>query len=106
MVKTVTRATLAGSVRREVGLSRIESERFVEAAIGEIADALAADGTVKIPDFGSFVVRARAARPGRNPNTGEPVTIAARRVAVFRPSRMLKARVNGRRGETNGETCG
>ena len=91
---TLTRAELAKAVWREVGLSRAESERFVEAVIEEMTAALAAGGKVKILNFGSFVLRAKGARPGRNPKTGEPVPIAARRVVAFRPSRKLKEGVN------------
>ncbi len=89
-METVTRASLTEAVRREVGLSREESERFVEAAIGELTGALAAGEKVKITNFGSFVVRVKGARMARNPKTGEPAPVAARRVVAFRPSRMLK----------------
>ena len=93
-VGTLTRAELAKAVWREVGLSRAESERFVEAVIEEMTAALAAGGKVTILNFGSFVLRAKGARLGRNPKTGEPVPIAARRVVAFRPSRKLKEGVN------------
>ena len=101
---TVTRASLTEAVWREVGLSREESERFVEAVIGEIAGALAAGEKLAIANFGRFAVHAKGARPGRNPKTGEPVPIAARRVVAFRASRKLKEGVdramadNGRGG--------
>ena len=93
-METVTRATLTVAVWREVGLSRKESERFVEAAIGEVIAALAAGENVTIANFGGFAVRAKAARPGRNPKTGEPAVVPARRVVAFRPSRKLKEGAN------------
>lgn len=87
---TLTRARLTEAVYREVGLPRIESERLVETTIGELTAALAAGERVTIVNFGSFAVRAKGARMGRNPNTGEPAPIAARRAVVFRASRALK----------------
>ena len=93
-METLTRAGLAKAVWLKVGLSRAESEHFVEATIEELTAALAVGGKVTILNFGSFVLRAKGARPGRNPKTGEPVPIAARRVVAFRPSRTLKEGVN------------
>ena len=93
---TLTRAGLADAVWREVGLSRAESERFVEAVIEAVSEGLAAGDAVKIPYFGSFVPRDKGPRPGRNPKTGAPATIAARRVVAFRPSRVLKDGINRR----------
>ena len=87
---TVTRASLTDAVWREVGLSREESERFVEAAIAEMTAALAAGEKVTIVNFGSFVVRAKGARMARNPKTGEPAVVRARRVVAFRPSPALR----------------
>ncbi len=95
-IDTLTRAELTDAVWREIGLSRAESERFVEAVIETVTDALAAGETVKIPCFGGFVPRAKGPRIGRNPRTGEPAPIAARRVVVFRPSRVLKDGINAR----------
>lgn len=91
---TLTRAGLAEAVWREMGLPRREAERFVEGAIEEMTAALAAGEKVTIKNFGSFVTRAKGPRPGRNPKTGEPAPIAARRVVVFHPSRTLKVGVN------------
>ena len=91
---TLTRAGLADAVWREVGLSLVESERLVEAAIQELTAALAAGEEVGILNFGSFVLRAKGARPGRNPRTGEPAVVPARRVVAFRPSRQLKEGVS------------
>ena len=68
--------------------------RFVEAAIEELTAALAAEEEVRIVNLGSFVLRDKVARPGRNPKTGEPAVVPARRVVAFRPSRKLKEGVN------------
>ena len=92
----VTRATLTEAVRREAGLSREDSRCLVDAAIGEVVGALASGETVTICRFGRFAVQAREARMARNPTTGEPAPVPARRVAVFRPSRALKEGVEGR----------
>ena len=93
-METLTRAGLAEAVWREMGLPRREAERFVEAAIGEMTAALAAGGKVTIVNFGSFATRAKGPRMGRNPKTGEPAPIAARRAVVFQPSRALKVGVD------------
>ena len=92
--KTVTRAELAESVYQEVGLSRNESAELVEAVLGEVSDALTRGETVKISSFGSFSVRQKGERIGRNPKTGEEVPILPRKVLVFRPSHVLKNRIN------------
>lgn len=92
--KTVTRAELAEAVYQEVGLSRIESAQLVEAILAEMADALIAGEPVKISSFGSFSVRQKGERIGRNPKTGEEVPISPRRVLAFRPSHVLKDRIN------------
>ncbi|WP_127089525.1 integration host factor subunit alpha [Aquabacter cavernae] len=96
--KTVTRADLCEAVYQQVGLSRTESAQLVEAVLSEIADCLASGETVKLSSFGSFVVREKGQRVGRNPKTGEEVPIAPRRVMVFKPSSILKNRINGRTG--------
>lgn len=93
--RTLTRAHLSEAVYQEVGLSRNESAQLVEAVLNEVAASLTAGETVKISSFGSFQVRAKGGRIGRNPKTGEEVPIAPRRVLVFRPSHVLKDRVNG-----------
>lgn len=92
--KTVTRADLSEAVYQEVGLSRNESAELVESVLGEIAEALARGEQVKISSFGSFAVRQKGQRIGRNPKTGQEVPILPRRVLVFRPSHVLKNRVN------------
>jgi integration host factor subunit alpha len=95
---TITRADLSEAVYQEVGLSRNESSELVEAVLDEIADALVAGDTVKISSFGSFAVRQKGERVGRNPKTGEEVPILPRRVLVFRASHVLKNRINQKRG--------
>lgn len=96
--KTVTRAQLAEAVYQQVGLSRSESAELVDAILEEISESLVREGTVKISSFGTFLVRQKGQRIGRNPKTGEEVPILPRRVLVFRPSQALRARLNRRRG--------
>ena len=91
---TVTRSDLSEAVYREIGLSRNESSEMVETILSRIVEALIAGETVKISSFGTFAVREKGARMGRNPKTGEEVPIEPRRVLVFRPSHILKDRVN------------
>jgi integration host factor subunit alpha len=91
---TITRAQLTEAVYQEVGLSRNESADLLESVLDMIADTLANDETVKISSFGSFSVRSKGERIGRNPKTGEEVPILPRKVLVFRPSQVLKARIN------------
>jgi len=97
----VTRADLAEAVYRRLGLSRIESAELVQAILDEISDAAVRGETIKLSSFGSFVVRSKGQRIGRNPKTGVEVPILPRRVMVFKPSNVLKARVNGQ--EAKGE---
>ena len=94
MTNTVTRAQLSEAVYQEVGLSRNESAQLVEAVLEEIAACLSRGENVKLSSFGSFLVRSKGGRVGRNPKTGEEVPIAPRRVLVFRPSNVLKDQVN------------
>ena len=91
--KTMTRAELAEAVYQEVGLSRNDSAALVETVLGEVSDALVDGETVKISSFGSFSVRQKGERIGRNPKTGEEVPIQPRRVLTFRPSHQMKERV-------------
>jgi integration host factor subunit alpha len=91
--KTVTRAQLSEAVYQEVGLSRNESAELVETVLSELSDTLVKGETVKISSFGSFIVRKKGGRVGRNPKTGEEVPIDPRRVLVFRPSQVLKDRI-------------
>ena len=91
--KTLTRMDLSEAVFREVGLSRNESAQLVEAVIEHMSDALVDGEQVKISSFGTFSVRDKTARVGRNPKTGEEVPINPRRVLTFRPSHLMKDRV-------------
>jgi integration host factor subunit alpha len=93
---TVTRAQLSEAVYQEVGLSRNESAELVEFVIAEISGALERGEMVKISSFGSFAVRQKGRRIGRNPKTGQEVPISPRRVLVFRASHALKDQVNNR----------
>ncbi len=93
--KTLTRMDLAESVFREVGLSRNESASLVESVLQHVSDALASGETVKISSFGTFSLREKSARVGRNPKTGDEVPISPRRVLTFRPSHLMKDRVAG-----------
>jgi integration host factor subunit alpha len=90
---TITRADLSEAVYQEVGLSRNESAELVESVLDEVTGALGRGEMVKISSFGSFSVRQKGQRVGRNPKTGEEVPILPRRVLVFRPSHVLKDRI-------------
>src|SRR6185312_5152421 len=91
---TVTRADLSEAVYQEVGLSRNDSAALVETVLNEIVEALTRGQTVKISSFGSFSVRQKGKRVGRNPKTGEEVPILPRKVLVFRASHVLKNKIN------------
>jgi len=91
--KTLTRMDLSEAVFREVGLSRNESAQLVESVLNHMSDALVRGEQVKISSFGTFSVRDKTARIGRNPKTGEEVPIQPRRVLTFRPSHLMKDRV-------------
>ncbi len=91
----LTRAALAEAVYQQVGLSRNESAQLVEVILSEITKTLTRGEAVKISSFGSWLVRQKNEREGRNPKTGEPATITPRKVVVFRPSQILKKVVNG-----------
>ena len=94
--QTVTRADLSEAVYQRLGLSRTESAELVEHVLSEMSDAIARGETVKLSSFGSFVVRSKGERIGRNPKTGVEVPIMPRRVMVFKPSNVLKNRINGK----------
>ena len=91
---TMTRADLAEAVHREIGLPRQESGELVEAVLDMISDTLVDGKQVKLSSFGSFVLRDKNGRVGRNPKTGEEVPIDPRRVLVFKPSQVLKERID------------
>ncbi len=92
--KTVTRADLANSVHQQVGLSRSESGDLVKLVLDELSDALVRGESVKLSSFGTFAVRHKKGRIGRNPKTGQEVPITPRRVLSFRPSHVLKDKIN------------
>src|SRR5271170_8303762 len=91
---TITRAQLSEAVYSEVGLSRNDSAQLVDVILDEISQALIKDEMVKLSSFGSFQVRAKGARIGRNPKTGQEVQIKPRNVLVFRASHVLKDKIN------------
>jgi integration host factor subunit alpha len=90
---TLTRADLAESLHKRIGLSRADSSRMVEQILTTMCDALAAGENVKISGFGTFVLRDKGERIGRNPKTGVEVPIAPRRVLTFRASQMMRDRI-------------
>lgn len=92
--KTLTRADLADAVVRKIGLPRNESQELVELVLGEISASLARGEQVKLSSFGSFGIRQKGERVGRNPKTGKEVPITPRKVLVFRPSNIMKERIN------------
>lgn len=92
--KTITRADLTDAVYRSLGISRNESSAFVERILDEVAQNLEQGETVKISSFGTFSVREKKLRMGRNPKTGEEVPIEPRRVITFRASHVLKDQIN------------
>ena len=92
--KTVTRVELYDAVDRKVGLSRSESSGLVELVLGEISDSVAKGETVKLSSFGTFTVRQKGERIGRNPKTGAEVLISPRRVVVFKASAIMKQQIN------------
>jgi integration host factor subunit alpha len=92
-VGSLTRAELSDAMHNQIGLSRAECAELVESILSKMSDALAKGDNVKISGFGSFVLRDKQARVGRNPRTGIEVPIAARRVLTFRPSPKMRASV-------------
>jgi integration host factor subunit alpha len=92
--RTITRADLSESVYSTVGLSRSESGDLVEAVLDEMSEAILREGALKVSSFGSFSVRSKKERIGRNPKTGVEVPITPRKVLIFRASHLLKKRMN------------
>ena len=90
--RTITRLDLTDSICREVGLSRNQSAELLESIITSMSEAMVAGEDVKISSFGTFKLRDKTARVGRNPKTGEEVTIKPRRVISFRPSHLMRNR--------------
>lgn len=91
--RTLTRVDLCEAVYQKVGLSRTESSELVETVLEEICKSVVKGDSVKLSSFGSFLVRFKSERIGRNPKTGEEVPILPRRVMVFKPSNVLKQAV-------------
>ncbi|MEQ1712541.1 MAG: integration host factor subunit alpha [Hyphomicrobium sp.] len=101
--KTLTRADLAEAVVQKVGLPRNESQELVELVLDQISGRLADGEAVKLSSFGSFGIRQKGERVGRNPKTGKEVPITPRRVLVFRPSNIMKDRINAGLSRTRGK---
>jgi integration host factor subunit alpha len=91
----VTKAEIARVIHERVGLSKKESGQIVDVVLDIVRSTLEQGEDVKISGFGHFLVRDKRPRKGRNPKTGEEITIAPRRVVTFRASQLLKQRVNG-----------
>ena len=91
--KTLTRMDLGESLVREIGLSRSESSDLVESVLAHLSDTLVSGEMVKISSFGTFSLRDKKARVGRNPKTGEEAAIVPRRVLTFRPSHLMRSSV-------------
>lgn len=94
VVPTLTRADLADELHRNIGLSRAESADLVEQVLDTVSEALIAGENVKLSSFGSFLLRKKGLRVGRNPKTGVEVPIEPRTVLTFRPSQLLRQRIN------------
>ena len=101
-MNTVTRAQLAEAIYAQVGLSRNESAALLETVLERMASALESGEPVKISAFGTFTVRKKGQRIGRNPKTGVEVPILPRQVLSFRPSQVMKARINGQPAPRDG----
>ncbi|MFZ4071571.1 MAG: integration host factor subunit alpha [Caulobacterales bacterium] len=95
MTRTLTRQDLAQQLHEKAALPKQAAAEFLEDVLSEIEAAIVRGDTVKLARFGNFVVRAKSERIGRNPKTGQEVPITPRRVATFRPSQILRARVEG-----------
>ena len=96
MEKTTTRSSLSEAVFKNVGLSRNESANLVDSIFNEILKNLTSGKEVKISSFGTFMVRDKKERIGRNPKTGQEVPISARQVVTFRASNVLKSKVDSK----------
>jgi integration host factor subunit alpha len=92
-MSTLTRADLAEAINRRLGFSRAESLGMVESILHHMCESLAQGDNVKISGFGTFLLRDKTERVGRNPKTGVEVPITPRRVLTFRASQMLKDRI-------------
>ena len=92
--KTLTRQDISEALYRQVGLSKHESAIMLETVLDQISGALIDGKSVKLSSFGTFIPREKRERVGRNPKTGVPATINARRVISFKPSKLMKMRIN------------
>ncbi len=92
---TMTKADIVEKVYDKIGFSKKEASELVEMVFKELKQSLCVGDKVKISGFGNFFVRDKKSRIGRNPQTGDQITISARRVLTFRPSQVLKAMLNG-----------
>ena len=90
---TLTRADLAEALHRQIGLARADSAKVVEQILTHMCESLSNGENVKISGFGTFVLRDKGERVGRNPKTGVEVPIAPRRVLTFRASQMMRERI-------------
>lgn len=93
-MKTITRADIAEVLYREVGLSRKESGEILDMVLDEIVKELTAGGDVKLSSFGTFALRDKKPRVGRNPKTGVEAAISSRRVISFKPSQTMRSAIN------------
>ena len=93
-VETLTKAALSEHLSQKIGYSKVENDQFIESFFEEVAKALEAGEVVKLSSFGNFNLIDKNARPGRNPKTGAEAEISGRRVITFRPSQLMKDRVN------------
>jgi DNA-binding protein HU-beta len=98
----MTKKELIDAIASKTGSGKADAERAIAALIEVISDTLKKGDSLSLPGFGSFEIRERAARTGRNPKTGEEIAIAASRVPAFKPGAALKAAVNGGKGKEEG----
>lgn len=96
VARTLTRADLSDAVHNEIGLSRADSASLVEQVLDHICGSLIKGQNVKISSFGTFMLRDKGRRIGRNPKTGKEVPIEPRRVLTFRPSQLMRDRINAK----------
>ena len=94
MAKTITKADIVEYLHTQLGLNKSESKKLIEDFFNEIKDSLARNEEVKLSGFGNFELLDKKSRPGRNPKTGEEVTISARRVVTFRAGNKLRKKID------------
>jgi integration host factor subunit alpha len=97
-MSTLTKADMVENLFNELGLNKREAKELVEMFFEEIRIALETGEHVKLSGFGNFMLRDKKQRPGRNPKTGKPIPVSARRVVTFRPGQKLKQRVESYAG--------